>query len=246
MESYSIKGPGAFQFSGVRFEDLGATEYTLVTNVVDVTGSVINFRATLDEMLKTIVRSCQKHPRAENILLRLVLFNETVEEVHGFLPLIDINPDDYEPLHPRGMTALYDAVFNAVGATMDYAKILVNQDFDVNGAVYIITDGDDNRSKLNPNHIKEKVEQALRDENIESLVSVLIGLKDPNDPDDQWLKHVSRKLEQFKNESALTQYVDAGDATPEKLAKLAAFVSESISSQSQALGTGAPSQTLSF
>ena len=39
-------------------------------------------------------------------------------------------------------------------------------------------------------------------------------------------------------------HIDVGDATPRKLAKLAAFVSQSISSQSQALGTGGPSQNI--
>ena len=40
--------------------------------------------------------------------------------------------------------------------------------------------------------------------------------------------------------------MDIGDATPGKLAKLANFVSESVSSQSQALGSGAPSETLNL
>ena len=38
--------------------------------------------------------------------------------------------------------------------------------------------------------------------------------------------------------------IDAGDATPAKLAKLAVFISTSISSQSQHLGTGGPSQQI--
>ena len=57
---------------------------------------------------------------------------------------------------------------------------------------------------------------------------------------------VKRALEKFKNDAKLSQFVDIGNATEGKLAKLANFVSESVSSQSQALGTGAPSQTLNF
>jgi hypothetical protein len=52
-------------------------------------------------------------------------------------------------------------------------------------------------------------------------------------------------LDAFKRDAALDEYISAGDATAARLAKLAAFVSQSISSQSQALGTGGPSQAIS-
>ena len=45
-------------------------------------------------------------------------------------------------------------------------------------------------------------------------------------------------------EAGLTQYVSIGKATPGKLAKFAQFVSQSISSTSAALGSGAASQPI--
>ena len=57
---------------------------------------------------------------------------------------------------------------------------------------------------------------------------------------------VKKALEAFPKDAYLSQFVDIGDATPGKLAKLANFVSESVSSQSQALGSGAPSQAINF
>ncbi|UCE66565.1 MAG: hypothetical protein JSU85_00700, partial [Candidatus Zixiibacteriota bacterium] len=53
-------------------------------------------------------------------------------------------------------------------------------------------------------------------------------------------------LDDFKDKANLQQFVNAGNATPKTLAKLANFISKSISSQSQSLGTGGPSQSLSF
>jgi len=116
-------------------------------------------------------------------------------------------------------------------------------EFDVNGAVYIVTDGMNNRGSMTPKSIKDKVESALSHEKIESLITVLIGLHDPNDT---WGPEVKAHLDEFKNEANLTQFVEVGDATPGKLAKLANFVSQSVSSQSQALGSGAASQSLTF
>jgi len=240
----TIPGPGNFQFSAVRIEKLGTTEsITLVTIVCDISGSVIHFADELLRCIKTIVESCQKSPRAENLLLRLLLFNNDLYEIHGFKELHTINIDDYDPLNPESMTALFDATYDAVGATLEYSKRLVDQDFDCNGAIYIITDGCDNRSKMTPDAIREKIKSAITKEEIESLISILVGIHDPNS---RWGDEVKQNLEMFNKEAGLTEFIDAGEATPQKLAKLANWVSESVSSQSQALGTGGPSQTLQF
>jgi hypothetical protein len=75
------------------------------------------------------------------------------------------------------------------------------------------------------------------------LITVLVALQDPAlDYNDE----IVASLERFQKEAGIDQFVDIGDATPQKLAKLANFVSQSISSQSQALGTGAASQQLQF
>jgi uncharacterized protein YegL len=238
-----VPGPGNFQFSAIRIEDLGATEYTLATLVVDISGSVVGFADELLECIKTIIKACQKNPRAENMLIRLLLFNDKIFEVHGFKNLSDIDVNDYEPLHPDAFTALYDATYDAIGATVEYSKRLVEQDFDCNGAVYIVTDGMNNRGKMTPNAIAQKIGESLHNEDIESLISILVGLHDPQSP---WAREVKDSLEKFHKEANLTEFLDIGEATPQKLAKLAGWVSESVSSQSQALGSGAPSQTLQF
>ena len=100
-----------------------------------------------------------------------------------------------------------------------------------------------NRGTMTPNEIKKKVDTALAKEDIESLITILIAL---NDPALDWAAEVQKALTEFQVQANLSQFVDVGDATPENLAKLGNFVSESISSQSNALGTGAPSQTLTF
>ena len=230
---------GSFKFSGIRPTSLGATEYTVVTIVVDITSSVFDFKDDLLAAVKATVQSCRNSPRADNLLIRLLTFNTVCKEVHGFRPLGDIDPAAYKPFKPSGMTALFDATYDAVTATNRYAKLLASQDFQVNAAIYIITDGWDNRSKLGPKHIAEEVRDARREEDLESLVTVLIGVNTGE-------SSVRQALSSFKNEAELSQYLDVGAATPQKLAKLAAFVSQSISTQSQALGSGGGAQTLAF
>lgn len=235
--------PGtSMQFSFTRPENLGATEYTLVTIVVDVTGSVEHFSKELLETVKSIVKACkpEKCSRSDYLLIRLVTFNTRIIEIHGFVPVSSINEDDYEELDCSGLTALYDATYECIGATLVYAKTLIKKEFDVNGITFIVTDGYDNASRQsNPGSIKKLIEYAKSNEEIESLLTVLIGI---NSGEASYFE----QLQLFKDEANLNQFVDAGKATPQKLAKLVQFMSQSISSQSKALGTGGPSQPLNF
>jgi uncharacterized protein YegL len=243
-EVIDISGIGNFQFSAVRMEQLDSDEYTLATVVCDISGSVDGFQDQLLDMIKTVARSCQDSPRSENLLLRVLTFNDYINEIHGFKLLNTINIDnDYKILSPEGMTALNDAAYDAVGATLEYSKKLYAQEFGCNGAVYIITDGMNNRSKTTPNMIKEKILNGIHNEEIESLITILIGVNNPNVP---WSNDVDRALAEFKTEAGIDEFIVAGDATKETLSKLANYVSESISSQSQSLGSGGPSQILSF
>lgn len=239
MQTINIPGAGQFQFSAVRPDSLGASEYTLVTIVVDVSASVDNFKQELLDAIKAVIRACQHSPRADNLLVRLLSFNGQRTELHGFVPLSDIDPDAYKPLRCSGSTALYDAAYDAISATNQYARKLFDQDFDVNAAVYIITDGMDNMSGIGPKDIASQVRKALKLEYLESLITVLVGI-DTRDAS------ISGYLQLFKDEAKLTQYVDVADADAAQLAQLGQFVSHSISLQSQSLGSGAAAQSLTF
>ncbi len=239
MQQLTIAGNGAFQFSAIRPDKLGATEYTLVTIVLDISGSVESFAPHLLACLTSIVNACKHSPRADNLMIRYATFNDTRYEIHGFVPLNQIDLAKYKALKCDGSTALYDAVYDAIGATNTYAKVLFAQDFSVNAAVYIVTDGEDNHSTITPAHIAKEVEAALRSEFLDSFISVLVGVNTAS-------ASAAAYLQLFKDEAKLTQFIDIQDATPDSLARLAAFVGKSIRSQSQALGTGQAAGSLVF
>ena len=226
-----------FSFSGVRPEKLGSTEYTLVSLVIDKTGSVHSFEQQLLTMKRAVVQACHRSPRADYLMLRSTEFSETTHEEHGFTELTRIDPADYRAPRCTGSTALFDATRNAVMATNEYARQLSEQDFSVNGLVVVVTDGGDNCSHHTAKDVAAEMSHGVRHEWLESLNVILVGVN---------ASQCKAHLEAFKNDAGLTQYVDVGDATPEKLAQLAQFVSRSISAQSQSLGTGGASQPLVF
>ena len=230
---------GNFTFTAARIANLGATEYTLVDIEVDMSSSVDSFIGELRSMVETAVESCRKSPRSDNLLVRVAAFSSRFKngtsEVHGFIPLNDIDPAVYQTLKTGGMTPLNDACFTGIGAMNAYGKMLADQDFLANGITFVITDGEENASTSTTSMVKKEVEKAVKSEVLESHISVLIGINAGS---------CAASLSAFQRDAGMTQFIDAGSATKGKLAKLAAFVSQSVSSTSQSLGTGGPSQNI--
>lgn len=234
----SLVGTSGYKFSATSLDDLGASEYTLVGAVVDASGSVSPFVKEMEKCLQEILVASQSSPRSENLMLRLTQFDTKVQELHGFRLLSTIGADEYDGIiNIGGMTALYDSVYTMVESVGLYGKTLSEQDYDVNGIVFVITDGEDNMSKFNPARIKQLREDIMKQEQLESLLVVLIGVG--NDI-------TTAYLDRLKTEAGLDQALNAGDANPKTLARLAQFVSQSISSQSASLGSGGPSKSLVF
>lgn len=251
MTSLSI---GHFGFSGARIEELGASEYTLCSIVADRTGSVADFETVLRNAVIDSVKACKKSPKRDNLLVRHTRFSvgshtsRDPEEIHGFMTLDQIfgtvpaeEDQHVDQLYPifgcYGSTNLYDATAEAVMTMDEYAKHLRDNDFYCNGIIFVITDGMDNESRMTRDDVKEAIVKAQRNEYLETLVVILIGVNAADCQD--W-------LDMYKEEAGLNQYVDIQEFDATKGAKLAEFISKSTSTQSQALGTGSPSQPLRF
>lgn len=240
-ENLELSKAGTFKFSTTRLEDLGSDNYTLVTLITDVSGSTSTFIKKMEACLKTIFKSCLLSPRADNLMVRLLTFSDNVEEIHGFKLLSTANVDDYDNvLKPGGMTALYDAIDNAISASNAEGRRLLSNDYSVNGIFVVITDGCDNRSISNVKSVKTALESAVSGENLESMVSILIEVNPNKD------SLIQKELDNFYSEAGFMQKEVLDDVTEKGFARLANFISKSITSQSQALGSGGPSQKLTF
>src|ERR1044071_577276 len=166
-----------YGYSATGLDNLGATEYTIATIVADVSGSTSAFVFDMETAIMRIVQACKLSPRADNLLLRLVAFDDSLSELHGFKLLENCHLADYGGvLRAGGSTALYDAAENAVSSTNDYGRQLLARDFSANGILFVITDGMDNASRLPARRVKEALSLAVKSEALESVVSVLIGV----------------------------------------------------------------------
>jgi len=229
-----------YGYSGTRIDALGATEYTLVGIAADQSGSVAGFRREIEACLKAIAASCSTSPRADNLMLRCTAFDSRLHEIHGFRPLSACPPGDYDgAIDAGGTTALYDASHNAIAAVVSYGEALTAKGFEVNGVIFVITDGGDNASTLTAKHVADAVSDAMKSEALHAVLTVLVGVDVAN-------RDCSQALMAFSASAGFDQYIEIGRADAQSLAGLAAFASRSISMVSTALGTGAPIRSLSF
>lgn len=235
----AMKTASGYSFTGKDVGKLGATEYTLVVIEIDASGSVAPFKTDLEKSLTQCIDACKKSPEVEKIIARTILFNHNLNELHGFIPLNDIDVMKYSNMiQPGGDTALHDATLDSVETVETYSKNLASMEFNCNAIIFIITDGQENASRIaNTNKIKNKIISIKKSEILESVQTVLIGVGDPDT--EQYLKT-------FKDEVGIDQFIWIGEATPGKLAKLANFISKSVSSTSKNLGSGAPSAPITF
>ena len=240
---HSVVGQ-TFGYSAVDIDYLckhGTTEYTLVTLAVDESPSVSAYKQEMEACIKKAIEACKLSPRSDYLLVRLVAFSNHMREIHGFKQLTDCNLSDYDDcLITQGYTLLYDTVADAINKTQDYGKQLDNKDFDVNAIIIIVTDGIDNCSDGGKLDVKDALTAAIRAEKLESILTILVGVGVGDYTD------VSDYLEKFKEDAGLAQYVELKDADEKTLAKLADFISNSVSSQSQSLNSGGMSQPLQF
>lgn len=239
MQSHHIPGT-AYGFSSTRPTVLGAAEYTLVAICADTSSSIDGFADDIEKCIVSVVESCQHSPRSDNLMLRVITFDDTLTEVHGFKPLSQCKRSAYKgAIRPRGCTALFDASLNAVESVLRYGKDLSEHDFDVNAILFVITDGMDNRSTTKPSQIAKSIQAARKSESLESVTSVLIGV-------DVHSAQLSAELGRFEKEAKFDRYLELQRADAPTLAKLARFVSKSISVQSQSLQTGQSAPSIGF
>lgn len=234
LQSFAVPG-GRYGYTAANVQTLTSFENTLAVGLYDESGSTSRFALPMEACAKAIVKSLRYSPRADNLIYRQCHFGTNFREHHGFTPLAQLNESNYDGCYqPGGTTHLYDSSDRVIAELIDYAKQQSLQRYTCNGIIYMITDGCDYGSSLTQVSVMNRLAEAIACEELESLVTILIGVND--DPT------IQADLKKYKEKAGFTSYVELKNADEKTLANLANFISHSISSQSQQLGSGGPSQ----
>ena len=143
-------------------------DFTDITFVVDRSGSMAAIRDDAEGGVNAFVAEQAKAPG--EALLTLVQFDTEYEFVHKGMPIHEVGKFE---LHPRGSTALLDAVGRAVNETGERLANMAEADRPGLVIFVIVTDGQENSSKeFTKQQIKEMIE---RQQNVYSWHFTFLG-----------------------------------------------------------------------
>lgn len=234
LQNFAVPGTG-YGYTATPIPSLTSFENTLATGLLDESGSTDSFARQMELSVKEIVKSLARSPRKDNLMYRHCHFATNFRQHHGYMPLVQINPDIYDGCYqPGGKTAYFDACDRVIREKVDYAEHHLSRNYMCNGLIYMITDGCDYGSTLKEAEVTAALSKAIKSEALESLVTVLIGVND-NDA-------IQANLEAMQQRIGFTRYIPMTKADEASLARLVNFIVSASIHQSQALGTGGPSQ----
>jgi len=234
---------GGFGFGHVPITDDLDNENMLGIISVDDSGSISPFARDIENMLTTVTQMNQSLPTKNKIMQRVTKFGNQVHEVHGIQPVDQIDVTKYNGIiKAGGLTALRDAIMDALEVSEKFCGDLIKQDYDATACIFIITDGCENNSaKCRSNAaVKAKIDALRVDEYAftSQPIIVLIGIN----VKDQFVKD---QLDTFSKECGIDKFIAMEDATKSSLGKLAGLISQSFSSKSQNVTSKNVSQQVS-
>lgn len=221
---------GQFKFTTVALDTLETDMVTQVLIVVDVSDSVKPFVRDLEDCIDKIIEGCKLCPNHDQLHVRVLAFSDDVMEITGFLPIAS-HTTFKNRLKTYNMTALVKATLDGLSSIQGYAQALKKADYVSSAVMVIITDGADNNSRPHTvGEIRDLVVKMLEIErSVDHLQTILVAVN---------AAQCVSYLKEFRDQAKLDEFIDLGDVTPRKLAKLAEFVSTSVSSSSKALNAG--------
>ncbi len=139
--------------------DLDGSQVTLILRVIDATPSLSGFTQEMMQAAQMNVDALIESKAGDEMLMSTWTFNSHGFNVlEGFVKLEDVSPLTPQNYQLEGMTNLYDTVYTALtdpqASIIEYAKSLRKSGIRVKSTLLVLTDGEDNVSRINPAKIK--------------------------------------------------------------------------------------------
>jgi uncharacterized protein YegL len=183
--------------------------------VVDVSPSVSTYVKDLNFAFNDFTETMQKSHVAEQLMVSIVEFNETVMVRSGFQPIKQIPQMQFMP--SGGGTALYQATAQGLKIAMDYRANLEASGVMTKTLLFVITDGMDNSSSISAKQVRDKIQDLLsKEQNAFSFTSILFGVGD------------AAEFEQAQKDMGIQHIAQVGTSGAE-IRKMINFISQSIS-----------------
>lgn len=131
--------------AGKALEELTASDVTLVTLLVDASGSIAerHLEQAVRDGQHALLDAFSGAKERDAVLLALWTFNDQQKVVHSYVPVEDATRLDAKNYRAGGATRLYDTWCDALAANVAYAQRLRDGGTPTRSVVVIVTDGED-------------------------------------------------------------------------------------------------------
>ena len=161
----NLNGPAMQAAVGVSLDQLATNEVTLAMNIIDMSSSMGPYATDLIRSYnEDYLQAMSDSTAADDILVSTIVFNERVDLLHGYVPLLDAPPLTRQLYNPDGMTALYDAVGAGLTNMVLYAQELRQSGVMVRCLVIVYSDGADNASHQKAKDVRRASQELLKHE----------------------------------------------------------------------------------
>jgi uncharacterized protein YegL len=131
--------------AGKALEDITASDVTLVTLLVDASGSIADrgLEQAVREGQHALLDAFGGAKEKDSVLLALWTFNDEQKVVHAYVPVDEAARLDARSYRAGGATRLYDTWCDALTANVAYAQRLRDGGTPTRSIVVVLTDGED-------------------------------------------------------------------------------------------------------
>ncbi len=157
---------------GVGLDDLESEDVTLVSYVLDASGSMGPHAADVVAAFGAEIAAMAGARTADQVLVSVTVFQDVARLCFGYRKLADVPRLDAGLYAPDGCTALFDAAYGALAHLDGYRAMLRDSGVRSRGVVLVMTDGEDNASRRRADEVKALAARLSGDE---GLVLAYVG-----------------------------------------------------------------------
>lgn len=149
---------------GLSADDLDCPDATLVSIVLDMSGSMTPYRKAVVDAYNQMLRALSGAKGASAILASAWAFSDAPALLSSYEPTARKPPLSAAVYQPNGMTALHDTVLGALTGLVTYGQRLWDEGVPTKRVLFVLSDGDDNASKATASAVRSAVAALARDE----------------------------------------------------------------------------------
>ena len=163
---------------GLDADSLDTTDATLVSCVLDMSGSMDPYAPAVIDAYNTMLAALSGAKGAGTILLSTWAFEDRPVLFSSYEPVAQKPKLTRSVYSPGGGTALYDAALHAMTGLVAYGQELWDQGVPTRRVLFLLSDGDDNASKAKARDVNALADSLLTAEQT-SLAYAGFGTTDP-------------------------------------------------------------------